>query len=1055
MINGPDPSNPFPGLRYFTGADSALFFGRDGQIGEVLRRLRRHRFLAVIGASGSGKSSLIRAGVIPSLTERQHAQAGGPDWRTAIMTPGNAPIANLARALAESDALGPTDLDPALRQSMLEATLRRGTLGLIQAVQQARVGGNLLLLVDQFEELFRMHPQADESEDQADAFVRLILEASAQREVPIYVLLTMRLDYLGDCIRIQGLTEAINRGQYLIPNLNREQRREVIAGPIALRGARITPPLLHRLLNDVGEDASQLTTLQHALMRTWDYWQAHRSGDESLDLSHYEAIGTLEHALEQHADDAWAELADRQRQSIAETIFKRLTEKGADRREVRHPATLGDLCAITEQSTEAILPVLEIFRRQDRCFLLPGLETPLEEESVLDIAHESLIRVWWQLRIWADEEAQSAAEYLRLVERMARYRAGQDSQLQNPALRLALDWRERYRPNQAWANRYDRRFADAMVFLDESEAAHHRAEAEKDAARQRELEQARALAVEQERRYQEQRRATRRLRRLALALLAVFALAVFAAIDAWRSSQRAAYEARQSTARSQAMAAVNNLDVDPQRSLLLALQAASTTYQVDGQIMPVAFSTLNRAIQAVAARPVLNGHERGLLALAFTAGPGGLVSTGRDDRILLWDIVKRKARNLVPQSAAGLTAFAVSADRTRLAVAGQDGNVQLWSDAGWTRAQILPGAAGRVSALAFSPDGRILAAANGEGRILLWDSDTRVQTRLLEGHQGRVSVLAFRPDGQRLASAGWDGRVRLWDPDPGRLVQVLEGHSAQLSALRYSPDGKRLASADWESRVLLWDGANGDLVARIEGHSDAVLSLAFSPNSRWLASGGRDTRVLLSKAANGQPGPTLAYHTGAITALDFDPFGSRLASADADGQIYLWDPETGRRTGALSGHAAWVDAIAFSPDGRLLASGGDDGSIILWRLDTTNQDPHTLAGFEPWQAGFAIDPDGTRIAYLSGGEVKIIDPASSRLLRNLSGVAPGSYRLAFSTDGKRVATVADDRQAQIFLLKTRELIDQALELAPEQCRSFPLTEACPAAGINSQEVSAQ
>ncbi|MGD8931043.1 MAG: WD40 repeat domain-containing protein, partial [Chromatiales bacterium] len=972
MTNGPDPSNPFPGLRHFTAADSALFFGRDQQIGEVLRRLRRHRFLAVIGASGSGKSSLIRAGVIPSLIQRQHSHAEAPDWRLAIMTPGNAPIANLARALAEPDALGRSDLDPALRRSMLEATLRRGTLGLLQAVQQARMAGSFLLLVDQFEELFRIHPQADEPEDQAAAFVRLIMEASAQREVPIYVLLTMRLDYLGDCVGIQGLTEVINRSQYLIPNLNREQRREVITGPIAQRGAEISPPLLHRLLNDVGENASQLTTLQHALMRTWDYWQAHRSGDEPLDLKHYEAIGTLQHALEQHADDAWAELADRHRQKIAEIIFKRLTEKGADRREVRHPTTLGDLCAVTEQTKDAILPILETFRRPDRCFLLPALEAPLDEQSVLDIAHESLIRVWRQLRTWADEEAESAAEYLRLVERMARYRAGQDTHLQNPALRLALDWRQRYRPNQAWANRYDRRFADAMRFLDESEAAHHKAEAEKEAVRQRELQQARALAAEQERRYQEQRRATQRLRRLALALLVVFALAVFAAIDAWRSSQRAANEANQSLARSQAMAAVNSLDLEPKRSLLLALQAASTSYQVDGQIMPVAFSTLNRAIQAVTARPVLKGHERALMGLAFTASPGVLVSVGRDDRVLFWDIVERKVRNQVQLNGAGLTAFAVSADRSRLAVAGQHGGVQLWSDPGQTRAHILPGTTGPVSALAFSPDGRILAAADLAGKILLWDSDSRLQSNLLEGHQGRVSVLSFRPDGRRLASAGWDGTVHLWDPAQGSLVKVLRGHSGQLSALSYSPDGTRLASADWEAGVRLWDGANGALVARISGHSDAVLSLAFSPNSRWLASGGRDTRVLLSKAANGQPGPTLAYHTGSITALDFDPSGFRLASAGADGQIYLWDPESGRRTGVLPGHTAWINTIAFSPDGRLLASGDDDGSIVLWRLDTS-QGPHTLVGFEPWQAGFAIDPGGTRIAYLSGGEVKIID----------------------------------------------------------------------------------
>jgi WD40 repeat protein len=235
--------------------------------------------------------------------------------------------------------------------------------------------------------------------------------------------------------------------------------------------------------------------------------------------------------------------------------------------------------------------------------------------------------------------------------------------------------------------------------------------------------------------------------------------------------------------------------------------------------------------------------------------------------------------------------------------------------------------------------------------------------------------------------------------------------------------------------------------------------MTFSPDSRWLASGGRDTRILVSEAANGRAGSILAYHSGTITALVFDPSGSRLASADADGQVYLWDAETGRRIDVLSGHAAWVNAIAFSPDGRLLASGGDDGGIVLWHLDTHGHGAETLDGFEPWQAGFAIDPDGARTAYLSAGEINIIDPSNGRLLRNLSGVAPGSYRLAFSADGKRVATLADGRKAQIFLLDIQDLIDKALSLAPEKCRAFPLTEACMAStnsgDADNQEVSAR
>jgi len=1041
-----DSRNPFPGLRSFSAAESDRFFGRGDQIAEVLRRLHRHRFLAVIGASGSGKSSLIRAGVIPALDKRLRTRSGS-GWRVVVMTPGNAPLTRLAQTLAESGAPDSDGLEPALRVNMLEATLRRGALGLIQAVQEARDGNNLLLLVDQFEELFRVRPRAGEAQDQAAAFVRLFLEASAQRELPIYVLLTMRSDFLGDCVRFQGLPEAINKGQYLIPNLTREQRREAIAGPIRLRGAHIAARLLNRLLNDVGEESSQLTRLQHALMRTWDYWLAHRQGDQPLDLLHYQAIGTLEHALEQHADEAWEELREERRRHIAETIFKRLTEQGPDRREIRHPTTLGDLCAVTEQPLDVILPVVDVFRHRDRGFLLPGPETPLDEESLLDIAHESLIRDWRRLRLWVDEETQSAEEYLRLVERMVRFEAGKDTHLHNPALGLALQWRECNHPNSAWAQRYDCRFDAAMRFLDQSEAAHHRAEAEREAAQQRELEQARALAAEQEQRFQEQRRAARRLRFFALALLVVFAGAVAAAIDAWLAGRRAAYQARESAARGQAMAAVNNLDVDPERSVLLGLQAVATTYRSDGHVTELAFDALNQAVQAAVARPVLDGHTRGVLAVAFTAGPDRLVSAGRDGQVLLWDTSTRKPTAKYNFSDKGLRVLATSVDGTRLAVAGEDGSVLLWTVPGG-RSHSLTGTGGGVAALAFSPDGRLLAGAGNAGTVQLWEVTTGALLHRLEGHRGQVSVLAFRPDGARLASAGWDGTVRLWDPASGTAEGVLPGHSGELAALAYSPDGSRLASAGWDREVRLWDGLSGAPVAVLRGHRDAVLTLAFSADNRWLASGGRDARVQVWRAGNGEIGPGLAAHTGSILALAFDPAGTQLASAGADGKLHLWDPETDRERAVLFGHPDWVNAMAFSEDGRMLASGGDDGRIVLWHLQQVNRGLPALTGFVPWQGRYVISPDGSRIAFLDHGTIKILNPLDGRLLRVLSGIDPGSDRLAFSEDGRRLAAAAEGRQAQVFYLETEALIARARGLTTRvltlgECRTFLFKEHCP------------
>lgn len=273
MMESKKVVNPFPGLRPFETDEYGLFFGREGQSDALIERLQRSHFLAVVGTSGSGKSSLVRAGLLPALRGGMMAGAGS-GWRIAIMRPGNDPIGNLANALAEKDVLleAGGGLPPAEAEAVIEATLRRGSLGLVDAARQARLQDHekLLVVVDQFEELFRFRAARSLSStgDDASAFVKLLLEASEQRELSIFVVPTMRSDFLGDCAQFQGLPEAINDGQYLIPRMTRDERRFAITGPVGVKRCKITEPLVNRLMNDVGDNPDQLPILQHALMRT-------------------------------------------------------------------------------------------------------------------------------------------------------------------------------------------------------------------------------------------------------------------------------------------------------------------------------------------------------------------------------------------------------------------------------------------------------------------------------------------------------------------------------------------------------------------------------------------------------------------------------------------------------------------------------------------------------------------------------------------------------------------------------------------------------------------
>ena len=506
-------TNPFPGLRPFREEEEYLFFGRESQVDAMVNTLAATHFLAVVGTSGSGKSSLVNCGLRPALHRGLLARAGTA-WRMAQFRPGSDPLRAMARALAQDGVLfRGYEAGSVTLAEIIETTLRMSKLGLIDIYEQARLSAevNLLVVVDQFEELFRYRQLGAAkpghvsgiSED-AIAFVNLLLEVREQATCPIYVVLTMRSDFLGDCAQFPGLAEAINAGQYLVPRLTRDERRAAISGPIRVGGAEIAPVLLTRLVNDVGDNPDQLSILQHALNRTWANWQHESGGTGPLDLTHYDAIGTMARALDEHAEQAYAELGTVRQQQICEKLFKALTDKATDPRGVRRPTTLGMLCGLTEASDAEVREVIDVFREPSRSFVMPPAAEALEAETVIDISHESLMRVWERLQAWVEEEAASARMYRRLAETAELHEAGKANLWRDPDLQLALDWRDEEKPIPAWAARYHEGFEHAIGFLEASVALRD-AEAretaaqlqEKEDQRQRALEQAEALAEEQ------------------------------------------------------------------------------------------------------------------------------------------------------------------------------------------------------------------------------------------------------------------------------------------------------------------------------------------------------------------------------------------------------------------------------------------------------------------------------------------------------------------------------------------------------------------------------
>jgi WD40 repeat protein len=1022
--------NPFPGLRPFIQEEDYLFFGREEQTLELLARLASHRFVAVVGTSGSGKSSLVRCALLSELLGGKMRGAGA-SWEIAVTHPGGNPLGLLTEALLNADLYDRAE--ESTRENLL-ATLSRSHFGLVEAVKQAGLGEgtNFLLVVDQFEELFRFHEAGQVQQEAANEFVSLLLEATAQKEVPIYVVLTMRSDFIGECGQFEGLAEMVNRGEFLIPRLTREQYKRVIEGPIKVAGGTIAPRLLQRLLNDLGQQADQLPCLQHALMRTWNVW-ASNGASEAVDLDDYHCVGRMSQALSLHADEVYQSLAGDRQRALCQGIFQALTVEEANSRGVRRPQRLGRLCQILDVEADELRPIIDAYRQSGVTFLMPSPEVELTEQTIIDISHESLMRVWTRLRQWVAEETQAADIYRRLAESAELREQAKAGLYRDPELGIALAWREARRPNAAWAERYRSGFAAAMDFLEASRQASVAEEQAREATRRRELEQAQELAEARQLRLEQQQRAARRMRWMIAGLAAVALVAGVAFVAALVANKKAN---------------------DAQQQALLERDKANSAEQ-----------------QAVVERD----RSRQVSAdLALDKGLA-LAEAGHADRGLLWML---EALKTAPEDAQAFKRM------TR------------WNLGAWLSQVHKPlrfiDLGGVYSECSFSPDGKSFAAGSGFNRgahampVSLWDT---ASGRKLSTLSGAFASFAFRPDGKALMAYVDQSRMAaielatgrmLWTsaPMPGSWpghidfsgdgsVVLAERHDEEGSAWLYrlnvltgkecaepipcwnriavAPGGKLAATGrteKGETYIDLIDLPSGRRTASWPAGAPALNQLVFSPDGKSLYVSARvgDTgkgssfsariwAVGTQKAAS----PLMA-HTGVGV---YTPSGDRLVTGTED--LLLVRDVTGRVRGTGFPQASGAGlSFAFAPrlDGRTMFA--TFSQVGLWQMSmeaepipdkeaalTGNAPSTRTRGFNLYLTDLSANGQiAVAQSFDAAGreQVRLFDPATGRPFGVPAPHHPlwGVRSFAFSPDGKYFATGSNPPQIAIGELRLWE-----------------------------------
>lgn len=968
--------NPYPGLAPFGEQDASRFFGRDREIEEILDRLRTRRLLAVIGVSGCGKSSLVKAGITPAL--RLGAAAGLPHrWLMHVIRPGIAPLRSLALAIN-----APPDW-PAHTFDLVD-----------HAQKELQDGESLLLVIDQFEELFQFRRETltTDAGDSASVFANLLINSVDQREVPIYVVLTMRTDFLGDCAQFRGLPEALNDCYYLVPRMTRLQQQEAIERPLNQWDTKIHAALVQRLLNDSADDPDHLPVLQHVLKRSWENWDE-RGAIGPIGISDYEAVGTWTDAIDHDAEAVCKRFSGHEQE--IRLLFQWITELGAAERPWRRARPYAECLRITGLPAPIFDEIVSSFR--DR-----GLLQAFDGTSdLIDLPHESVAWQWARLRQWIAAEAERASQ-LRFLLQAAR----QQMLLTGLALDSGLAFRSASRERLFTVERYlePQEILQTQAWIGRSEEF---------ALKQQSLAEARELAA-------------------------------WAALSLSDDPERSLILGLYSWAKEQSMVAgleeflhVALLRSPARINLSHDSSVWCVTWSPDGTKLATACAdACVRVWNSMTSENVLTltGHEGRVLSVAWSPDGTKLATGGYDAALIVWEAATGRRLMVTKAHQYAILSVAWSPDSCKLATGSDDNTAIVWRAANGAVVRKLPPFAHGVWRAAWSPDGKFLATASGDS-VEVWQEE-RILCRLL-GHRANVRSLVWSPDGRRLATASFDKTVKVWNASTGEELGTLAYHQDQALDLAWSPDGALLAIASLEGVAKVWDFNTGSEWRSILGHQAPILSVAWSPEGRRLATASDDGTVRVAELAAGCE--LLAIRDpdrrAPLWCASWSPAGNKVASGGDLPIANVWDAQTGNILLAIDSGGMYVESVVWSPDGKALAISSDT-AVTIWDAES-GAGMFTLRGHEGYVGRIAWSPDGTRIATASRDKsVKLWDVGNGSEILTIRGHAMDVRSVSWSPDATKLATASDDHSAKIWEAATgRELLDLRSE-------NYPVAAVC-------------
>jgi WD40 repeat protein/energy-coupling factor transporter ATP-binding protein EcfA2 len=1074
---------PYRGLEPFREEDAAFFCGRDDAIRELVARVKEHSFVAVVGPSGSGKSSLVFAGLLPVLRKQGRTTM----WDVVTLRPGKSPLSALAETFGTMpDGAGPAAIDMYLESEA--AAYRAGDADKLARIIDRRLDAapekpdRLLIYVDQWEELYAMAPPPEDKERlkqhsaDVETFIALLVAAASGQGSRASVVMTLRADFYNPLIRNPLIASLLPKQQVNIPPMSRDDLRAAIETPAKTAELSFAPPqLVDRILDDVGLEEGRLPLLQFALKETWQ-----RRESDRLTAEAYTEVGGVAGAIQKTAEDAYERLTPSQKDA-ARRLFLRLVTPGEGQADTRARSAIPD---DPEQRD-----IVSRFANPKTRLLVTGYETvqgPVrvgsEARSTVEVAHEALIQRWPTLRDWVRANRDNMRARAAILRAKAEWEENSEQEkfLLDPGVQLV-------RGRALLDNPGDVAVDDIRDYVSRS--------IEKDQGR---LDAKRQADLADQKRIADARRRTTQvaLAGLVIALLVAAAagwqyfvataakkealaerdravlaedaankssleaqtnaeqaksslrdalIARRAADEAKANAQTSADQARASAeqakaslrdgqiAQSRYLADLARSQRDDGTAVLLALEALPDRAPgIDRPYIPEAELQLNVAWHDLRERLVF-GKGDAVVGAAFSPDGARIVTASIDKTVRIWDAVSGKPIGEPLRGHEGtVNRAAFSPDGARIVTASVDKTARIWDVAtGQPIGEPLTGHEAQVSSAAFSPDGKRVVTASWDQTARIWDAATgKAIGEPLKGHVGIVYSAAFSPDGARIITASLDKTARIWDATSGQPIgQPLTGHQAAVYKAAFSPDGQRIVTASEDKTARVWDAASGQPIGEpLKGHENPVFSAAFSPDGARIVTA--SLRAQVWDASSGQPiGEQLTGHGDAITSAAFSPDGQRIITVSLDKTARVWDAASGRAIGELIGHQDTVWTATFSPDGKRIVTASRDKTARIW--DTASGKPvgEPFEGHEGPVLSAMFSPDGKRIVTASRDKTAgIWDTASGKPVGEpLDGHEGPVISAAFSPDGARIVTASWDRTARIWDVASGKQVGEPLK----------------------------